>query len=124
MILSMQKIPVTENSWPFISAVKPCELEKHGYVEEEFFQTGTANIYDEGPDGKLEVTVPDAPYTTRLLVRRPEAWIVKRGDGSWNFRDLMEEESEPRARTKGRSRDKGAGKDRINGKKAAKKADM
>ena len=72
MILSMQKIPVTENSWPFISAVKPCELEKHGYVEEEFFQTGTANIYGEGPDGKLEVTVPDAPYTTRLLVRRPE----------------------------------------------------
>ena len=30
-----------------------------------------------------------------VLVRRPEAWIVKRGDGSWNFRDLMEEESEP-----------------------------
>ena len=32
-----------------------------------------------------------------VLVRRPEAWIVKRGDGSWNFRDLMEEESEPSA---------------------------
>lgn len=30
-----------------------------------------------------------------VLVRRPEARIVKRGDGSWNFRDLMEEESEP-----------------------------
>ncbi|MBP5200017.1 MAG: translocation/assembly module TamB domain-containing protein [Schwartzia sp.] len=30
-----------------------------------------------------------------VLVRRPEAWIVKRGDGSWNFRDLMDEESEP-----------------------------
>ncbi|MBR2263406.1 MAG: hypothetical protein IJ917_03540 [Firmicutes bacterium] len=71
MIQAMRKVPVTESSYPFISAVKPCDLEKHGYVEEEFFQTGTANIYDETLDGKLTITVPDVPYTTRLLVRRP-----------------------------------------------------
>ena len=72
MIRSMQRIPTTESSWPFVSAVKPCDLSSFGYVEEEFFQSGTANIYDETPDRKLTVTVPDAPYTTRLLVRRPE----------------------------------------------------
>lgn len=72
MIRSMQRIPTTESSWPFVSAVKPCDLSSFGYVEEEFLQSGTANIYDETPDGKLTVTVPDAPYTTRLLVRRPE----------------------------------------------------
>lgn len=71
MITTMQLIPTTETSHPFITAVDTCELAKHGYVEEEFFQSGTANIYDEDEAGKLIVTTPDAPYTTRLLVRRP-----------------------------------------------------
>lgn len=72
MINKMELIPVTEESHPFITAVNCSELEKYGYVEEEFFQTGTANIYDEDEKGQLIVTTPDAPYTTRLLVRRPE----------------------------------------------------
>lgn len=71
MILEMKKIPVTAESHPFITAVDACEFDKYGYVEEEFFQTGTANIYDEDAAGNLVVTYADAPYTTRFLVRRP-----------------------------------------------------
>ena len=72
MLLKMQKIPVTETSHPFITAVNACNLAAFGYVEEEFFQSGTANIYDEDENGTLRVTVEDCPYTTRLIVRRPE----------------------------------------------------
>lgn len=71
MITKMKLVPATETSHPFVTAVDTCELDKHGYVEEEFFQSGTANIYDTDENGKLIVTTPDAPYTTRLLVRRP-----------------------------------------------------
>jgi hypothetical protein len=45
-------------------------LSSLGYVEEEFFVSGRANVYDWGPDG-LSVKTPNAPYTTRILVRRP-----------------------------------------------------
>ena len=43
------------------------DLAALGYVEEEFFLTGRADVC--GIDG--EVVEPDAPFTTRLLVRRP-----------------------------------------------------
>ena len=72
MITSMKNIPVTRDSHPFITAVDSCELKKYGYIEEEYFQSGTANIYDENEDGSLKVTYRNAPYTTRLLVRRPK----------------------------------------------------
>ena len=71
MITEMKKIPVTEQSVPFMTATKSCDFEKYGYVEDEYFQTGTANIYAEDARGNLIVTTPDAPYTTRLFVRRP-----------------------------------------------------
>jgi hypothetical protein len=44
-----------------------------GYIEEEFFISGQANVYDWPERDKLEVRSADAPYTTRLLVRRPTA---------------------------------------------------
>ncbi len=72
MITMMKKIPVTKESHPFITAVDSTELKAAGYVEEEFFQSGTANIYEEDDAGKLKVSFKDAPYTTRLLVRRPK----------------------------------------------------
>ncbi|HVY90698.1 MAG TPA: alpha/beta hydrolase domain-containing protein [Hyphomonadaceae bacterium] len=50
--------------------LKPEELAKEGYVEEEFFVSGKANIYDWPATGAV-VKTPDAPYTTRVLVRRP-----------------------------------------------------
>jgi hypothetical protein len=39
-----------------------------GYVEEEYFLTGTANVYGAGGQGVVRANVP---YTTRILVRRP-----------------------------------------------------
>jgi hypothetical protein len=53
-------------------------LASFGYVEEEFFVSGTATAYvndgDLSFDGKWSVLPGDAaPYTTRILVRRPSA---------------------------------------------------
>jgi hypothetical protein len=58
------------------------DLAGRGYVEEEFFFSGTANVYDApnpGGIGAGPVPAPTAnivssghPYTTRLLVRRPQ----------------------------------------------------
>lgn len=67
-------IPVTADSHPFLAAeqnVRPMDLSKIGYVEEEFLVSGTANVYDYAADGSLTVKTADAPYTTRILVRRP-----------------------------------------------------
>jgi hypothetical protein len=52
-------------------------LASYGYVEHEFFMSGSTNIYREsgfwGPNGRWNVSVAqsDVPYTTRLLVRYP-----------------------------------------------------
>lgn len=51
-------------------------LDEHGYVEEEFFVRGEATSYapvgELDVDGMWEVEPADtAPYTTRILVRRP-----------------------------------------------------
>lgn len=46
------------------------DLGAQGYVEEEFFVSGTANVYDWPATGAVVVSA-DAPYTTRVLVRRP-----------------------------------------------------
>ena len=62
-------IAATEASQPFARAWN-VDLEAAGYVEEEFFVSGRANVYD--LDGKsLVVRSANAPYTTRLIVRRP-----------------------------------------------------
>jgi hypothetical protein len=67
-------LPVTTDSYPFMTAsrlIEPIDLAKAGYVEEEYLVSGTANVYDWAADGTLTVKVPNAPYTTRILVRRP-----------------------------------------------------
>lgn len=67
-------IPVTADSYPFLSASRvftPLDLKKAGYVEEEFIVNGTANVYDWNADGSLSVKTANAPYSTRILVRRP-----------------------------------------------------
>lgn len=67
-------LPVTAESYPYTMAttlLEPMDLSRIGYVEEEFFVSGSANIYDWAPNGDLTVSIPNAPYTTRLLVRRP-----------------------------------------------------
>lgn len=46
-------------------------LEKYGYIEEEFFIEGTANRY-QTPTGQTATTVSSGhPYKTRIVVRRP-----------------------------------------------------
>ncbi|WP_146899115.1 alpha/beta hydrolase domain-containing protein [Cellulomonas aerilata] len=66
---------VTEESHPFGAAdhqLVPQDLAREHYVEEEFLVSGTANVYTWPADGPAVVRTPDAPYTTRVLVRRPE----------------------------------------------------
>ncbi|MBZ5578171.1 MAG: hypothetical protein LAP40_16540 [Acidobacteriia bacterium] len=67
-------VPVTADSHPFLAAahnLQPMDLAKVGYLEEEFLVSGTANVYDWASDGSLKVKTSNAPYTTRILVRRP-----------------------------------------------------
>ena len=67
-------LPVSATSYPFGAAghqLVPQDLRKHGYVEEEYLVSGTANVYDWPATGPATVRTPDAPYTTRLLIRRP-----------------------------------------------------
>lgn len=73
MIKEMKLIETTKDSYPFQAAAGKCEFEKIGYVEDEYFMSGTANIYTEiNLDHEVKPIYKDAPYTTRLLVRRPK----------------------------------------------------
>ena len=70
----MGPIPVTSDSYPYLGAghtLNPIDFAKAGYVEEEFILSGSANVYDWAGDGILSVKTEKAPYTTRILVRRP-----------------------------------------------------
>lgn len=65
-------IPVTPSSYPFTA--EGTDLAAHGYTLDEYFIDGKANVYDWGADGdasRPQVRTADAPYTTRILVRRP-----------------------------------------------------
>src|SRR5687767_3222927 len=71
-------LPVVETgpkvSYPFGAAdhqMVPQDLRRHGYVEEEYLVSGTANVYDWTAPGPAVVRTPHAPYTTRVLIRRP-----------------------------------------------------
>jgi alpha/beta hydrolase family protein len=65
-------IPITSTSRPF--TVEGVDLGASGYTLDEYFVSGQANVYDWGADGKAStprVRTPGAPYTTRMVVRRP-----------------------------------------------------
>src|SRR6476659_6738777 len=67
-------LPVTATSYPFGAAdhtLVPEDLSKVGYVEDEYLVSGKANVYTWPGPGPAQVRTPDAPYTTRILVRRP-----------------------------------------------------
>jgi hypothetical protein len=67
-------IPVTEDSHPFAAAniaQTEIDLSAYGYVEEEFFISGSGSVYDWEADGGLSVRTEGLEYTTRILVRRP-----------------------------------------------------
>src|SRR5712691_4231181 len=100
-------LPVSSDSVPFLAADKnlePTDLKKHGYIEEEFIVTGTANVYDWAANGALTVKTPNVPYGTRVLVRRPAdpgrfsgdvvvepLNTVRRNDWSWMWGYLDEQ---------------------------------
>jgi hypothetical protein len=67
-------IPVTAESFPQMTVKRMqqvVDLEGAGYVEEEFFVSGSGNAYDWAQDGSLSVIASGLPYTTRVMVRRP-----------------------------------------------------
>jgi Alpha/beta hydrolase domain len=67
-------LAVTATSYPFGAAdhtLVPEDLRKVGYVEDEYLVSGKANVYTWPGPGPAQVRTPDAPYTTRILVRRP-----------------------------------------------------
>ncbi len=67
-------LPVTAESYPFGAAHQervPEDLRTMGYVEEEFLVSGLANVYDWLQPGPATIRHAGAPYTTRVLIRRP-----------------------------------------------------
>jgi len=74
----------------------PIDLSKYDYVEEEYFATGGAHVYDWVPSSDFDLVVLDpesrdwvayekralikpTPYTTRIVVRRPENMQLSSG---------------------------------------------
>lgn len=54
-------LPATKDSFPFLEAnrnLRPYNLAKVGYTEQEFLIGGAANVYDWAPDGTLSVKTP------------------------------------------------------------------
>ena len=68
-------IPVTQVSHPYSAmAFSRCRmnLAAYGYVEEEYFLSGTANVYDLDENGRLYIKHEAVAYKNRILVRRPK----------------------------------------------------
>ena len=70
-ITEFKFIPTTETSKPFAAAAEKCCFDKIGYIEDEYFQTGTADVYAEKEDHSVFPIFESAPYTTRVIIRRP-----------------------------------------------------
>ncbi len=65
--------PAETRSTPFLAWYQ--DLSEVGYVEEEYLVSGNANIYEYVDNAaqrpEVQVAIPDVPYTTRILVRKP-----------------------------------------------------
>lgn len=69
-------LTVSDKSQPFNAAHRqylPIDLKARGYVEEEFIINGLANVYEwfHSDNNPATIRTDAAPYTTRILVRRP-----------------------------------------------------
>ena len=67
-------LTVSAQSYPQLAAHRTqatLDLDAMGYVEEEYLVSGKANVYEWELDGSVTVKSADAPYTTRILIRRP-----------------------------------------------------
>ena len=74
------------HDYPFFST--NLDLRSRGYIEEEFFFEGTANVYNIVPTvskkNTAEIIATDQPYKTRMIVRRPAS------AGAFNGTVMME----------------------------------
>ncbi len=66
----------TATSRIFAPAILPGSAEevamrRAGYVQEEYFLSGSGNIYSESADGSLAIRTSGVGYTTRLVIVRP-----------------------------------------------------
>ncbi|MEA2330098.1 MAG: hypothetical protein QOH58_236 [Thermoleophilaceae bacterium] len=69
------KGPIPTSRASRIFTIGGTDLAARGYALEEYFVSGKANVYYWGADGKAKtprVRTPNAPYTTRMVVRRPK----------------------------------------------------
>ena len=71
MVEKIRLVPTTETSHPFARADVKCNFKENGYVEDEYFVYGKANLYDANPDERPVVIAENVPYVNRMLVRRP-----------------------------------------------------
>jgi len=73
---SIEKLEITDESYPQGSAANleyPIDLGSYGYVEEEYVIRGRADLFAWlRPDEPPYIRVEDAPYATRILVRKPK----------------------------------------------------
>ena len=67
MVEKVRLVPTTENSHPFARAAEKCHFAENGYVEEEYFVYGKANLYDADENEKPFVIAADVPYVNRVL---------------------------------------------------------
>lgn len=81
MITEIEKIPVTEESYPFSSAERYLKISEYGYLEEEYYMYGTANVYETADErGNVKVRTADAPYINRIIVRAPQDRVACSGN--------------------------------------------
>lgn len=68
-------VPRTADSIPWSAAdqqTTPTDLAKYGYVEEEYFLSGFSDVYNwDNQKSTAAIRTVNAPYTNRILVRRP-----------------------------------------------------
>lgn len=66
-------IETTESSHPFSSMAycrEPLDLATYGYTEEEYFLSGTANVYEEAGES-IQIKAAKLPYKNRIFIRKP-----------------------------------------------------
>ena len=66
-------ITITDSSYPFLDRLGPPRIAmfEAGYLEEEYFISGYSNVYTWDANNNPVVRTADAPYATRIIVRRP-----------------------------------------------------
>lgn len=71
MLKEIRFVPQDETTHLFATAEKKCHLKERGFAEEEYIFSGTANVYEKR-EGKKQIRYEGAPYTNRMIVRKPE----------------------------------------------------